>query len=151
MAKIVKYGENDYRVVQTGEDGNEVVSETCKIVDEGKTIALPANDSNRKYYNINRFEEAAIDGALELTYKETIKIGSGAKRIPNQKLIEYLSEEEQAEYLAIIDKAREAMEAAKAKPLTPLEKAEQKVKRAQELLAKLQAEAADTADDAEEE
>lgn len=133
MAAIIKYGDMDYRVLSVAEDGTETIGETCKIVDDGKTIALTPNESNRKYFNIVRFEKTAIDGKLELTYKETIKLGTGGTKTPNSKLIEYLSDEDKAEYEAIIARAREAMEAARKKPVTKEDKIMAKI-------AKLQAE-----------
>lgn len=142
-AKIRKVADG-YVLVQTV-DGVETVSEICKIVDEGKTIALPANDSNRKYYNIAKFEEAKdANGEMALTFKATVVIGSHGTTVPNAKLIAYLPEDLQAEYNAIIQRAIQAKEDAKAKPLTDLEKAQAKLERAKAALAKLQADAANT-------
>lgn len=142
-AKIRKIEGHGYVVAQIV-DGVEQVSEVCKIVDEGKTIALPANDSNRKYFNINKFEEAKDEnGEMPLTYKASIKLGDRPARIPNEKLISYLPEDLQAEYRAIIDRAMAAREEAKAKPMTDLEKAQAKLERAKAALAKLEAEAAE--------
>lgn len=133
--------EDGYVLVQTV-DGVETVSEICKIVDDGKTIALPANDSNRKYFNIGKFEESKnADGEMPLTYKASIVLGDRPTTIPNAKLISYLPADLQAEYNAIIERAIAAREEAKAKPLTDLEKAQLKLERAQAALAKLEAEA----------
>lgn len=141
LAKIVKDEEGNYRVVDmvTGE-----TSDVCKFCDEGdKTIVLPKNSSNRKWANRKKADEAiATSGEFLLGYKATRVIGATGPRIPNEKLISYLSEEEQAEYKAIIDRAIAAREADRAKPMTDLEKAKAKAEKAKIAYEKLLAEAA---------
>ena len=148
-ARIRKTGDGEYVVVQIV-DGAEVISDVCKIVDDGKTIALPANDSNRKYFNLAKFEEAKNEAdEMLLTYKATVTLGDRPKSLPNGNLIAYLSDELQEEYKAIIDRAVEARAEQKAKPLTDLEKAQAKVKSAQAALIKL-VEQAEGSNDTEE-
>lgn len=138
-ATIVKK-DDGYHVVD--HDGTE--GPVCKIVDEGKTIALTKNMSNRQWFNIAKAEaEIAEKGHVDLYYKGAKKLGPTGTRIPNEKLISYLSEEEQNEYKAIIARAIEAKNADKAKPMTELEKAKAKLERAKAALAKLEAEAAE--------
>lgn len=137
-AKIIKE-DDGYHVV----DHDGTVGPVCKIVDDGKTIALTKNKSNRQWFNITRAEaEIAEKGHVELYYKGTKKLGSTGTRIPNEKLISYLPEAEQAEYRAIIARAIEAKNADKPKPMTELEKAKAKLEKAKAALAKLEAEAA---------
>lgn len=131
LAKIIKIDDGKYAV----EDA-EGVKEITKTSKDG-AYALPKNASNRQWIRISLVEEAFANGAefIPLTYKETKHIGSTGARIPNAKLIEYLSEEEKAEYLAIIDRAKAAYEADKAKPLTEEEKLERKIAKLEEQLA----------------
>ena len=166
-AKIRKRGDNDYVVVQLVDGVETIVNPTddkgeiipCKIVDEGKTVALPANDSNRKYFNIAKFEALKDSkGEMALTFKASVKLGERGTALPNRKLVEYLKtiEKDEAsgktgqelydEYLEIIERARKAKEEAKAKPMTELEKAQAKVKKAEAAYAKLLAEAEGTSD-----
>lgn len=138
-ATIVKK-EDGYHVVDF--DGTE--GPACKIVDDGKTIALTKNKSNRQWFNIARADaEIAEKGHVDLYYKGTKKLGSTGTRIPNEKLIAYLPEAEQNEYRAIIARAIEAKNADKKQPMTELEKAKAKLEKAKAALAKLEAEAAD--------
>lgn len=141
-AKIIKE-DDGFHVVDF--DGS--VGPVCKLCDEGnKTIVLTKNKSNRQWFNVARAEkEIAEKGFVELYYKATKHIGSASSRIPNEALIKYLSEEDQAEYKAIIARAIAAREADKKKPMTEREKLEAKIAKAKEALAKLEAEAADEA------
>lgn len=113
------------------------------ITKDGICYTLPANSSNRKWYNIKKADKEfeANDGEIYLPYKASIKIGSQSNRLPNEKLIAYLDEADKAEYEAIIGRAREAMAADKAKPMTELEKAEAKAEKARLAYEKLLAEA----------
>ena len=133
LAKIIKLDEGKYAVEDA--DGVKEITKTSK---DG-AFALPKNASNRQWIRISLVEEAFAGGAeyIPLTYKATKHIGSTGSRIPNAKLIEYLNEEEKAEYLAIIEKAKAAMEADKEKPMTEEEKLKAKIAKYQEALAKL--------------
>ena len=105
---------------------------------------LPTNSANRKWFSIKKIEAAKALGQTEivLDYKASIKIGPIGTKLPNEKLISYLSEDLQAEYKAIIDRAIVAREAAKTKPMTELEKAQAKLAKAQAAYNKLIEEAA---------
>ena len=78
---------------------------------------------------------------------EKTPLGTMGSKLPNAKLVAYLSEEEQEEYKGIIDRARERMEADKAahkkQPLTEEQKLRNKIAKAQAALAALEAEAQD--------
>lgn len=60
------------------------------IVDNGKTLVLPENPSNRKYFNIEKVKKAG--GTVELTYKPTKTLTTG----PRKSLEDYMTEEEKA-------------------------------------------------------
>lgn len=136
LAVIVKL-EDGYHVKNN--DGN--VGDVCKLLDDG-AVKLTENAANRKFIRQSILDKFFGEGGTEypLTYKETKHIGSTGSKLPNEKLISYLSEEEQAEYRAIIERARAAKAADVKKPLTEKEKLERKIAKAQEALAKLLAE-----------
>ena len=139
LAKIIKE-DDGFHVV----DADGTVGPVCKLVDEGeKTIALTSNVSNRKWFNKAKAEaEIAEKGYCELTFKASKVYGSQGPKLPNAKLISYLSEEEQAEYKAIIDRAIAAKDADKKKPLTEKEKLQAQIERAKAKLAQLEEDAA---------
>lgn len=87
-----------------------------------RLLALPENPANRKY-----LQESVVlknGGEVELTYRETRTIGPRGESTPRKPLEEYMSEEDKATYLAIIERAKKAREeACKKAPLTELEKA----------------------------
>lgn len=127
LAAAIIVNEGEYVVVDL--DGN--VLGTTTLVDDGKTLKLPANPSNRKWFNLAN-AKAAIDeqGKCDLTYKATRTVGSGNSSLPHAKLIAYLPEELQAEYNSIIDEARKLMEADRATRKTgktPEEKLAEKI------------------------
>lgn len=143
LAHIIKDDDGNYYVkdLKTGETGP-----ACKLCDANdKTIVLTKNSSNRKWANRAKADEAiAKDGYFPLCYKESKHFGPIGTKMPNDKLIQYLPEELQAEYKAIIDRAIAAREADKAKPMTDIEKAQAKIAKAQAALDKLLAQAAGT-------
>ena len=137
-ATIVKK-DDGYHVV----DFDGVEGPVCKIVDDGRTIALTKNKSNRQWFNIVKAEaEIAEKGHVDLYYKATKHIGATGPKLPNEKLISYLNEEDQNEYRAIIARAIEAKNADKKAPMTELEKAKAKLEKAKAALAALEAAAA---------
>ena len=139
LARVVKR-EDGYHVIDR--DGTE--GPVCnKRTSDGYIILTPnaANRKNINEKNAERFFAENPDGCIELTYKATRKIGQVTK-LPNAKLISYLSEEDQAEYKAIIERAMAAREADRKKPMTDLEKAQARLERAKAALAKLEAEEA---------
>ena len=146
--------ENGELAAKIVKDGDEYFIETldgvrleAKITDDKLTLMLSPNPSNRKWFNIARCEAAiAEQGFCPLTYKATKVLGpqgSRSTKMPNEKLIAYLSPEEQEEYKAIIARAIAARDADKAKPMTEREKLEAKIAKAKAALAKLEAEAQD--------
>lgn len=146
LASIVMEGDEFFVVdIATGEKQGP-----CKYCDEGdKTIVLPKNASNRKWFNRKKAqEECEKNGSCELPYKASRHIGSGSNKVPNSKMVEWYRDNVEGgqalydEYMAIINEAIAARDAAKAKPMTELEKAQAKLKKAQESYAKLLAQAA---------
>lgn len=137
LAKIVKL-EDGYHVI----DNDGTVGPVCEKITTDGYLTLSKNAANRKYYNYKNLEKhfSESDEPIGLCYKESEHFGSLDTKIPHEKLIAYLSEEEQAEYRAIIDRARAAKAADVKKPLTEKEKLEKKIAKAQEALAKLLAE-----------
>ena len=135
MAKIVKDDEGNFKVI----DKDGTIGDICKFCDDGdKTIVLTPNASNRKWYNRAKAEkEIAENGFVALYYKSTKQHGPVGSKLPNEKLISYLSAEEQEEYKAIIARAIEAKNAAKAQPLTAKEKLEAKIAKLQAKLEEL--------------
>lgn len=137
LAQIVKR-DDGYHVInlRTNEEGP-----VCKIVDKGVNIRLTKNDANRKFYSIaeltKAFEVNGVDH-IDLVYKASKHFGSGIKHLPGENLIKYLSEEEQAEYRAIMERAIAARAADKAPALTDKEKLERQLKKLQEKLASLE-------------
>lgn len=102
------------------------------------TIMLPDNPTNRKLIN-----KAVADKKLDENpdgFELTVKVArvpgqTTSLAVPNKKLIEYLSDAEKNEYMAIIERARQAYEAAKAKPMTEKEKLEAKIAKLQAQIA----------------
>lgn len=124
---------------------NGVDKGVCPIASDGIAYVLPVNSANRKWFTVKKanalFEKGITE--VDLEYRETRKIGPVGTKIPNEKLISYLSEDLQAEYKAIIERAIAARNDAKAKPMTELEKAQAKLAKAQAAYDKLMAEAAE--------
>ena len=132
------------------EDGDYIVDSGVKtgpleITKDGLCYILPVNAANRKWFSLKKIEaaKAANQTEIVLDYKASRAAGSCSQKMPNEKLISYLPEAEQAEYKAIIERAMKARDDAKAKPMTELEKAKAKVEKTQAALAKLQANAAE--------
>lgn len=141
-AHIVKR-EDGYHVIDF--DGTE--GPVCNRRTSDGYIILTPNKANRKCYNeknAEAFFEKNPDGMIELRYKATRTMSSCGPKMPNEKLIAYLPEAEQEEYIAIIARAIAARDADKAKPKTEREKLEEKIAKAKAALAKLVAEASDS-------
>ena len=137
LCEIIKEGDNYYCIDLASGENLGVLTDT---VDNG--LKIPKNRSNRKWVSKVLLKRTVDQGIrLPLTYKATKKLGPIGNRLPNEKLIAYLSEEDQAEYKAIIARAYEAKNAAKVQPMTELEKAQAKLAKAQAALEKLLAEA----------
>lgn len=131
-AKIV-IADDGIHLVDTDLD---VIVTTSK---DGLAYVLPSNSANRKFIVVKKIEEAKANGITEipLEYRATRTLGPVSKKLPNEKLIAYLSEDKQAEYRAIFEEAYSLYEADRAankkQPKTEIEKLEARI-------AKLQAE-----------
>lgn len=143
LAYIVKEGDTFYVVNYS----NEAERKECKISKDGLCLIVPENDSNRKFYMLAKAnKELETVDKIELTYKASKKFAPAYTKIPNEKLLVYLSEEDKATYMAIIKRAQEAMEADVAKPRVADEKSKLEAKLAkakaqyEKLLAELNAE-----------
>lgn len=136
-AKIIKK-DDGYHVVDF--DGTE--GPVCKVMPDGLAIALTPNKAKRQWAFLKKLEaKIEKDGYMELTYKAKRTLNrEGGPKLPNAKLIAYLSEEDQAEYKAIIERAQAAKAEDKKKPLTDKEKLEAKIAK---LRAELEAMGAD--------
>lgn len=140
LAKVVKL-DDGFHVI----DSDGTIGPVCTRRTTDGYIILTPNAANRKCLNeknANKFFDENPDGYIPLSYKETRKIGSVSTKMPNAKLISYLSPEEQEEYKAIIARAIEAKQAAENKPKTEAEKLQDKIAKAQKALEKLMAQAA---------
>jgi hypothetical protein len=131
-----------YEIVIKDDEGLIVETKPIDtIVDDGKTLKLPENPSNRKYFNLAKVE--AADGIVELTYKETIKLGTKEPGESKKPLEDYLNDEDKALYLALVEKAKAARaEAHKKVPMTEKEKLQAKIARLQAQVAKMESEEA---------
>lgn len=86
----------------------DVITPIVKIVDDGKTLALPTNSSNRKYWSIDKVKK----GEVELSFKETRTLGTKANEptpTPKVNRLEedakaYLSEDEYETFKKLIGK-----------------------------------------------
>lgn len=128
-----------YELVTIDDSGKEATVSIDKTYpNEPFTLVLPANESNRKYFNSKKVEAAG--GEIELTYKESKTFGPRTESAPRKSLEEYLEGEDKAMYLALVEKAKANREAANKKaPMTEYEKRVRAVERAQAKLAELQA------------
>lgn len=125
-----------YEIVTKDEDNAIVeVKHIESIVDDGKTLKLPENPSNRKYFSIEKVK--ANNDTIELTYKESVKLG---ERTSSKKLEDYLTDEEKKIIEDIMNKARERKEADKKKPATKEDKIRAQIEKYQKMLEKLEAE-----------
>lgn len=128
-----------YAIVTIDDAGVESIQLIDKTYpNEPYTLVLPANESNRKYFNSKKVDAAG--GTIELTYKESKTLGPRTESTPRKGLEEYLEGEDKETYLALVEKAKKAREEANKKaPMTEYEKRVRAVERAQARLAELQA------------
>ena len=141
LAYLVKDGEEYFVEDLEGNRG------TACMISKDDYIALTPNAANRKWYRHTKADAQFDNGVdkIPLYYKASKvfgPIGSRSTAMPNAKLIAYLSEEEQAEYKAIIDRAIAARDADKKKPMSEADKLRTKIEKAKAALAALEAEAA---------
>ena len=140
LAKVVRL-DDGFHVI----DSDGTMGPVCNKRTTDGYIILTPNAANRKCLNeknANKFFDENPGGHIPLCYKETRKIGAVGTKMPNAKLISYLSPEEQEEYKAIIARAIEAKQAAENTPKTEAEKLQEKIAKAQKALEKLMAQAA---------
>lgn len=122
--KLIK-GENGFAIEVEG-----TLKPITQLVDEGKTLVLPENDVNRKYFSIKTFENHAVNGELELTYKAPVTIVN--KPTSRKPLEDFLEGKDKDTYLKLVAQAEEARKAASVKPkLTAVEKLQQSIARNQ--------------------
>lgn len=148
-AKIIKL-DDGYHVDNAG-----VIGDVLKKTKDEISYILTENESNRKFFKTVEVEKVTgTNDAIVLTYKPSIKLDGvvrtgGSTRIPNSKLIDFLNDEDKAEYMAIIERAKANFEAQRKKPMTEEEKIMAKIAKMQEQLAKIKAQSAATEGDAE--
>ena len=106
-----------YEVQVVHEDGHIDATPIVELVDDGRTLKLPVNPSNRKYYNLEKVKKA--EGPVELTYKETRTLGNTSTpttpKAPTRGWMEYLTDEEKALYEELRVKAERRMKIAQLK------------------------------------
>ena len=138
--KIVHVGEDENNMpmfeatdLETGEQ-----VETKNWFEKSKNkwhIVLAKNSANRKYVAHNEFFTKAEDGEYVVEDKTTGPRVLGTSQ-PDKALVPFMTDEEKADYDAIIARALERREEAKAKPLTADEKIEAQIAKLQAKLAK---------------
>ena len=116
MKSIIRRNENSkmgYEIIIKNENNEIIETKEIEIIcDDGKTLKLPENPSNRKYFSIKKVEESG--GEIELSYKESIKM-SPRTLSNNKKIEDYLTEEEKEKIQEIMNNAKKRMEEEKEK------------------------------------
>lgn len=121
---------NEYELVVIDDAGVDTVTLlTDRPKNEPDTLVLPANPSNRKYFNAKKVDNAG--GEVELTYKESKSYGHRTESAPRKGLEEWLDDDDRALYLELVEKAKANREAA--------QKTAKKAKTKAELEAELEA------------
>ena len=134
-----------YELVIKDDDGLIVETKDIEtLVDDGKTLKLPENPSNRKYFNLAKVE--AADGIVELTYKESVTLGTRSwmsyltkEELENLEMAEQTLEDMRTEYKRNATARRENE---KNVPLSPKEKLQREVARLQAKIARMESEEA---------
>ena len=150
MVRIIKVDEVDglpVFVAQEESTGEQILAKNWFEKSKNKWhIVLGPNSANRKYIAHNEFyAKAKEDEAGNLVYIVSDKT-SGPRTIgtaqPDKKLVPFMTDEEKADYEAIIARAIERRnaekEANKSVPLTDEEKLAKRIAALQAKLAKLQ-------------
>lgn len=131
-ATLVKR-EDGYHLIDF--DGTDTI---CKLDKSGEWVILPKNKSNRKCMSVNAVEKALVDSDhVDLYYKATRQIGSTGPSVPGKNLIKYLDEADQAEFMAIIERARAAKMADRPAPKSEEDKLREKIAKLQARLDEL--------------
>lgn len=118
-----------FELVEIDDMSNENIKDILDIVDEGRTLKLPENSSNRKFFSIRKIEENG--GMIELSYKESIKLDKTRSR---KSLEDYLTDDEKIIIENLMNKARMRKEEEMNKPKSEKEKLEEKIRKLQEKL-----------------
>ena len=98
MTKIITTNES-----KTGyaiQDG-ELILNIDEMTDDGKTLKLPDNSSNRKFYSLKKIQE----GKTELTYKNSMTYGPRDKK----NWQDYMTQEEKDALTLIKERCLERM------------------------------------------
>ena len=127
-AQLVKQ-DDGYHVI----DFDGTVGPVCKITKDGLSIALTPNRANRQWMLVSVAEKSfETSDHIDLYYKPTKHIGSGGGgSILNKNLIKYLSEDEQAELIAIVERAKAAKAADRPAPKTEADRLRDKIAKLQ--------------------
>lgn len=95
-------------------------------------LTLPANSVNRKFVSCKKVDKAPNQ---TIDYGNIVKESRTLGPQNRKNIMDYMSDEDKATYLAILERAKKAKEAA-SKPMTELEKAQRAYEKA---LSKLEA------------
>jgi hypothetical protein len=132
MSYLIKEDDTFYVVDYATEE-----KKPCVITKDGICIKMPKNDANRTFFNLKNAEKQLENSDhIDLVYRASRQYGPKSDRLPNEKLIAYLSEEEQAEYKAIIDRARARMNEDRSKNVD-VDKLQAKLEKAKAMYEKL--------------
>ena len=120
-----------YSIVTKEDDGRIV---DTMLIDEydpnnPKSLKLPENPSNRKYFSIEK-----IGDGIELTYKESKTFGP---RGSGKKIEDYLTAEEKKIIEEIYSKAKKRKEEEDKRELSPIEKAQKELEKWKKKVAEL--------------
>lgn len=138
--KIVKIDEDEVGPIFEATDletGEQVEAKNWFEKSKNKWhIVLGKNSANRKYIAHNEFFAKAENDTYVVEDKTSGPRVLGTTH-PDKKLVPYMTDEEKADYDAIIARAMERRDADKKKPLSEEEKLEAQIKKLQEKLAKV--------------
>lgn len=138
--KIVKIDEDEVGPIFEATDletGEQVEAKNWFEKSKNKWhIVLGKNSANRKYIAHNEFFAKAENDTYVVEDKTSGPRVLGTTQ-PDKKLVPYMTDEEKADYDAIIARAMERRDADKKKPLSEEEKLEAQIKKLQEKLAKV--------------
>lgn len=106
-----------YELTIEHDDGHREHIMLDNVTNDKKSIILPENPSNRKFWAISRLTGEQI----ELTYKESKTFGPRESTSPRKGLEEYLEGDDKEMYLQLVAKAKANREMAN-KPMTKEQK-----------------------------
>lgn len=142
--KITKTGvdENGLPVFEALDLATNETVETKNWYEKSKEkwhIVLKENSANRKYVAHNEFFTKAVNDEYIVEDKTTGPRSLGTSQ-PDKALIPFMTEDEKADYDAIIARAQARKEAEKNKPMSEEEKLEKQIAALQARLAKRRSE-----------